>query len=1003
MGLLTSERRRKTRIQFIEVILHNTFPKTAIGFAVIAGLTACSGDTIVAEPTLVPPVVAPTATVLGPFPTSKLATGQDATPLAVPGSVAQLLNPRLPNYPNFVAGEAVRSQLSPDGKTLAVVTAGQNSLYLPTGAVDTANSTQYIFMYDVTTGSPVLSQVIKQTNAYVSLAFKDNNTLYAGGGTDDAVYGYTKTNGLWAQSAKIVLGHGADGATGLGRSVRANAGGVAVSADGSTLVVANNYNDSITVIDTKTNTTRYEHDLRPYFAGNEGVAGGTGGTYPFAVVIKGNGTAYVSSARDREVVVVDISGPTAGKLIKRIALDGNGQGMTFDAKQERLFVAQDNADQVAVIDTSSNTITKKIDARGPAAIFANTKFTGAATFAVTLSRDGNTLYAVNAGSNSVAVIPLTGTAAYTVSGLIPTAYEPHDITFSADGSRMFIVNGKSVTGPNPGHLTGYTGSITNYNYLGGNAAAATAARASNQYMFQLEQASLLSAPVPTAGDLISLTARVIANNNYVSAVESDVAVMNFMKSRIKHVIYIVKENRTFDQLLGDLGNGSNGDPTLTQFGKDLTPNYHDLAKQFVTLDNFMDPGDGSMDGWSWAMQGRTTNTNTINQQLNYAAVTRGVSYDSEGTNRNVPVGFATTAQRDAVSGVAGTTAYSTGTAGAVGGTANMLPGLGNHAAADAPFGNQQGSIMHAVLNAGLTVRNYGFLVNNIGSIGTIAAPVSDPFAAGIVQVGALDAALAPFTDLYFRGYDQAYPDMWRYREWKREFDQFVSNGKLPSLSTVRISHDHMGSFAAALGGVNTPETQQADCDYATGKIVEAVAKSPYAKDTLIVIIEDDVQDGPDHVDSHRAPAFIIGPYVKKGAVISTRYNQVNVLRTIEDILGTQHINLNTAFQRPMADVFDVTASGSWDYTASASTALRTTTLNLAQASGGAVRYAAGPTIKPKHSAGYWEKATAGMNFREADQVDTAKFNQILWKGLTSSKPFKVKDASKDDAKIASLK
>jgi hypothetical protein len=245
--------------------------------------------------------------------------------------------------------------------------------------------------------------------------------------------------------------------------------------------------------------------------------------------------------------------------------------------------------------------------------------------------------------------------------------------------------------------------------------------------------------------------------------------------------------------------------------------------------------------------------------------------------------------------------------------------------------------------------------------------------------------------------------MWRYREWKREFDQFVSNGKLPSLSTVRISHDHMGSFAAALGGVNTPETQQADCDYATGKIVEAVAKSPYAKDTLIVIIEDDVQDGPDHVDSHRAPAFVIGPYVKKGAVISTRYNQVNALRTIEDILGTQHINLNTAFQRPMADVFDVTASGTWDYTATASTVLLATTLNLAQASGGPVRYAAGPSIKPKRSASYWEKATAGMNFREADQVDPAKFNQILWKGLTSSKPFKVKDAGKDDAKIAGLK
>jgi hypothetical protein len=411
-----------------------------------------------------------------------------------------------------------------------------------------------------------------------------------------------------------------------------------------------------------------------------------------------------------------------------------------------------------------------------------------------------------------------------------------------------------------------------------------------------------------------------------------------------------------------------------------------------------------MDGWSWAMQGRTTITSTMNQQLNYSAVTRGVSYDAEGANRNVAVGYATTAQRDAASGVAGTTNYSTATASAVGGTANMLPGTGNHATADAPFGIQKGYIFNAVLNAGLTVRNYGFLVNNIGSIGTIAAPVSDPFTAGIIQVAPLEPTLAPYTNLYFRGYDQNYPDMWRYNEWKREFDQYVKDGKLPSLSTVRISHDHMGSFATALGGVNTPETQQADCDLATGKIVEAVANSIYAKDTLIVIIEDDVQDGPDHVDSHRGPAFIVGPYVKQGKVVSTRYTQANALRTIEDVLGTQHININTAFARPMADVFDTTGTGAWTYSATASTVLKTTNLNLAQATGNAVRYAAGPDIKPKHSASYWQKVTAGMDFSQADEVDPLKFNQILWKGLTSNKPFKVKKASNSnvDAKVAKL-
>ena len=917
-----------------------------------------------------------------------LASGQTITPTFVAGSAQQYLNPQLPAYPNFVAGEAVKSQLSPDGSTLAVICAGQNSLYTAAGTVDTANSTQYIFVYDVTganKASPLLTQVIKQTNAHVGLVFSpDGNTLYAAGGNDDAVYAYAKSGGSWMQVAKIALGHAGKG---VGLSVAANASGLGISADGKTLVVANNYNDSISVIDTASATVRYEHDLRPYFANNEGVAGGVGGTYPFAVVIKGNGTAYVSSDRDREVVVVDVSAPTAAHLVTRIKVDGNALGMTLDAAQARLYVAQDNADQVSVIDTASNAVVARIDARAPAGIIPGPKYTGVATFGVSLSRDGATLYAVNAGANSIAVVPLAGPNANTVTGLIPTAYEPHDITFSADGSWMYIVNGKNSTGPNPGHLSSNTSRFTFINYPGGNAAAAAAAAASNQYQFQLERASLVSAPVPTASDLPALTAKVAQNDLYSAApVANDAAVMAFVQSRIKHVIYIVKENRTYDQVLGDLGNGGNGDPTLAQFGKRITPNYHRLASAFVTLDNFMNPGDGSMDGWSWALQGRVTNTETITQQINYAAVNRGLSYESEGANRNVPVNYPTVAQRDAVSGPAGTTAYTTASAGVTGGTVNLLAGGGNHASSDAPFGVQQGYIFSAALQAGKTVRNYGFLVNNIGSIGTIAAPIADPYGAGVIQVGPLDPSLAPLTDVYFRGYDQNYPDLWKYNEWKREFDAYAASGALPNLSLVRFSHDHTGSFGTALAGVNTPETQQADCDLAVGRLIEAVANSRYAADTLVIVTEDDVQDGPDHVDSHRGPAFLVGPYVKQGAVVSTRYSQVNVLRTIEDILGTQHINVNTAFQRPMADVFDPGLSGTWTYSSVASTLLKTTTLSLAEPAQ-AVRYAAGPDIKPRHGVAYWARVSAGFDFSDADRVPADKYNRVLWTGVMGQKPY----------------
>ena len=217
----------------------------------------------------------------------RLATGQYVTPTALPGSVQQPLNPGLANYPNFVAGEAVRSQLSPDGTTLAVLCAGQNSLYASDGTVDVANSTQYIFLYDVSgahSHSPLLKQVLRPTNSHVGLVFsRDGSKLYAAGGRDDVVNIFAKDADVWASAGSISLNHGN---VGIGNGVAPNAGGLALSSDGKTLVVVNNYNDSISVIDTDTATVRYEHDLRPFFSGNEGQPGGIGGTFPFAVVVR---------------------------------------------------------------------------------------------------------------------------------------------------------------------------------------------------------------------------------------------------------------------------------------------------------------------------------------------------------------------------------------------------------------------------------------------------------------------------------------------------------------------------------------------------------------------------------------------------------------------------------------------------------------------------------------------------------------------------------------------
>jgi len=391
-----------------------------------------------------------------------------------------------------------------------------------------------------------------------------------------------------------------------------------------------------------------------------------------------------------------------------------------------------------------------------------------------------------------------------------------------------------------------------------------------------------------------------------------------------------------------------------------------------------------MDGWSWSMRGRVTNTETITQQENYARVNRGLSYEGEGQNRNIPANLKTIPARDFFFDPTGaTTPYSNNTASLKGGTANILAGDGDHAATDGPTGYQQGYIFNAVLNAGGTIRNYGWMANTPGSIGTIAHPISDPFTAGVVQTTAANQLIYQngFYDPFFRAYDQAYPDLWRFNEWNREFQQFVANGNLPTLEMIRgLSHDHTGSFSQALGGVNTPELQQADNDYAVGLLVQAVAHSPYASNTLIIIIEDDSQDGADHVDSHRSTTYFVGPYVKKNTIVSTRYSQPSVLRTIEDIVGTEHINLNTYYSRPMADVFDITSSGAWTFTAVASTLLKQTTLALAEGDS-KVQFAEGPDLKPTHNAKYWAAKTRDFDFSGEDRVPADLYNKILWEGL----------------------
>jgi hypothetical protein len=193
-------------------------------------------------------------------------------------------------------------------------------------------------------------------------------------------------------------------------------------------------------------------------------------------------------------------------------------------------------------------------------------------------------------------------------------------------------------------------------------------------------------------------------------------------------------------------------------------------------------------------------------------------------------------------------------------------------------------------------------------------------------------------------------------------------------------NDHTGNFATAIDGVNTPELQQADNDYAVGLLIQKIADSKYADNTLIFVIEDDSQDGPDHVDSHRSPAYIAGAYVKQGALVSTQYNTIDCVRTIEMVLGLPPMNLNDALGRPMADVFN-TKPGKWSFTAAPSPSLYNTQLPLPPQPTGLI------VPRQTHDAAYWAEVTNGMDFTSADKMDFPTYNRILWTGLMNGQSY----------------
>lgn len=436
----------------------------------------------------------------------QVATGMRITPTAAPGSTFEGLNPDIAADPSIRANQGVTTATSPDGLTLLVLTSGYN--YWADANYNTVAYDEYVFVYDISGGQPRKIQVIKIPNTFMGLAWNPlGHEFYVAGGVNDNVYVFERHGANWLQAgAPISLGH----AGGLGLDVRPLAAGLAVNQSGTRLLVANLEKDSISLVDLEHRSKVDEIDLRPgkNAAAKAGIAGGE---FPLWLAIKGDHKAYVSSLRDREIVVLDLSDDNL-TITRRIGVTGNPNRMLLDRVQGRLIAALDNSDSVAIIDTASDRVAQVIDVNAPFKTSrGKSRFTGSHPNSLALSPDDNVLFVTQGGTNSVAVVPLNEKGSSRI-GLIPTGWYPNSVSISADGGYLYVVNAIGSAGPNP---------------------QAKADRNYNQYVLQMRAAGLLAVPMPSARDLRSLTKQVLFNNG---AQEKDVldrdGTMAFLSTKI---------------------------------------------------------------------------------------------------------------------------------------------------------------------------------------------------------------------------------------------------------------------------------------------------------------------------------------------------------------------------------------------------------------------------------------------------------------------------------------
>lgn len=779
-------------------------------------------------------------------PTSKPAAASlDEGPRRLP--TGRTLDPAGVAWP--VGSMPLAMKLSPSGREIVVLLNGWRE--------------QGVQVVDRATGRIV--QTLPQAAAFLGLVFSpDGRTLYSSGGNQDVVYRYTWSEGRARLTDSIIIEPKAPDKNG-----KRYPAGLALSPDGSRLYVAENLTDSLAVVDLASATVVQRFGVE---------------RYPYDVVVDAEGTVYVSSWGGSTVAsfkqmdgwLVAAGRMNAGRHPSALLLSRDGS---------RLFVASGSTDRITVLEPRRRRAVTSIVVTPPGG-----PGEGSTPNALALSEDGKRLFIAEADNNAVAIVDLAATTAGvtgatgadTVSGRVPVEWYPTAVIVRGDTLLALTGKGRG-TGPNPqGPRPGRGRGDEGFD--------------DRQYTLGQTTGSLVTTTVARAGasDLAPLSARVARANRWGEPREK------YKYPPIEHVIYIIKENRTYDQVLGDLTQGD-GDTSLVFFPRAVSPNHHALAERFGIFDRFFVNAEASPDGHNWSMAAYTTDYLQKTVPSNYSS--RGRTYDWEGTNRG------------------------------------RLPDDDDDVAEPA-----NGYLWNLAQRAGVSFRNFGEFVIPADVDRDEQMPTgyrgNKPF-------------LRAHTNQDFPGYDLKIRDQRRADVWLAEFAQWVQRGSMPRLQIVRLPNDHTSGGRA---GAPTPRAHMADNDLALGRMIEALSTSPFWKNTVVFVLEDDAQNGPDHVDSHRSPFFAISPWAADG-VFHRFANTTDVLATIEEILGLGTLSQFDHFGQPLREIWRTTPDLR-PYVA------LTPAVNLDEVNPPATRNA---------------RESARLDLRFEDIADEELFNHILWR------------------------